>query len=237
MVKYTLKKKNQTKTKKYAKRKVYKPRNLKTVKYSPGIGTGISDSVFMKLSYTGDLVHVSSSNSFLGYHVWRLNSVYDPDKTGLGGQPKYHDQMSILYQNYIVYGCKVDMKAAVNSNAASSPNVGNANVMMWTSRVNEGSISQRDVRDNNAASMIINNEKPVGNLSRYYNISRGLGISKSQYASDNQYWCAVNTYPNIELFLNTGVSSFNGSEHCNVTLSCNFTFYVKYFSRKDVRDA
>lgn len=44
-----------------------------------------------------------------GLQVTRMagNSIYDPDQTGTGHQPMYHDQLGDLYNNYRVMGSKI----------------------------------------------------------------------------------------------------------------------------------
>lgn len=39
-------------------------------------------------------------------HVFRLNSIYDPDQDGVGHQPAFHDQWADFYSKYRVLGCK-----------------------------------------------------------------------------------------------------------------------------------
>lgn len=41
------------------------------------------------------------------FHTFRLNSINDPDYTGVGHQPLFHDQWAALYSSYRVLGCKV----------------------------------------------------------------------------------------------------------------------------------
>lgn len=42
-------------------------------------------------------------------HSFRLNSLYDPDLTSTGHQPRGFDQLMAFYQRYRVYGCKMDV--------------------------------------------------------------------------------------------------------------------------------
>ncbi len=44
----------------------------------------------------------TASNIFGAERVWRLNSLFDPDLTGVGHQPYYFDQVSFLYTTYRV---------------------------------------------------------------------------------------------------------------------------------------
>lgn len=44
------------------------------------------------------------------YHQFRANSIYDPDLTGVGHQPRGRDEMSALYLKYCVIGSKITVK-------------------------------------------------------------------------------------------------------------------------------
>ncbi len=47
----------------------------------------------------------------------RLNSVYDPDYTGVGSQPNGYDLMATVYKKYAVIGCRYTVTFRNNSNA------------------------------------------------------------------------------------------------------------------------
>lgn len=40
-------------------------------------------------------------------NIYRLNSIFDPDQTGVGHQPYGHDQMALLYKQYKCYGVNI----------------------------------------------------------------------------------------------------------------------------------
>lgn len=44
------------------------------------------------------------------FYDWRLNSIYDADKTGTGHQPLWHDQYQAIYSKYRVFACKYELK-------------------------------------------------------------------------------------------------------------------------------
>lgn len=52
-----------------------------------------------------DTKTISPSTS-AAYQVYRLASIYDPDFTGVGHQPAFHDQWAALYKHYRVIGVK-----------------------------------------------------------------------------------------------------------------------------------
>ncbi len=39
--------------------------------------------------------------------VYRANSLYDPDRSGAGGQPLYYDTISAIYNQNVVIGCRI----------------------------------------------------------------------------------------------------------------------------------
>jgi len=53
----------------------------------------------------GTIGSIPTANSYR----FRLNSLYDPDFSGLGNQPYQYDQLTAVYAKYIVYECHVDL--------------------------------------------------------------------------------------------------------------------------------
>lgn len=51
-------------------------------------------------------------------YAFRCNSIFDPDRSGGGHQPMFHDQYLNWYNHYVVLGSKITVQA-VNSNDAT----------------------------------------------------------------------------------------------------------------------
>lgn len=68
---------------------------------------GLGNSAWPRLNYA-DVVSINPGIATAAYHVFRISSLYDPDETGVGHQPKPFDQLSPLFEFYCVY--KVDYK-------------------------------------------------------------------------------------------------------------------------------
>jgi len=60
---------------------------------------GFPDRLVVKLKYTDQY---SFSGAAPAAQVWRVNSLFDPDLTGTGHQPRYFDQLSAVYGQYCV---------------------------------------------------------------------------------------------------------------------------------------
>lgn len=75
--------------------------------------SGVADRIFVKLVYREQLTFTQAAG-VLGYNIYSLNSLFDPNITGTGAQPYFFDQWSTLYTNYIVHGAKVVVTSSVN---------------------------------------------------------------------------------------------------------------------------
>lgn len=56
-----------------------------------------------------DTVAIDASTGVTATHVFRANSLFDPDFTGLGHQPLGFDQWSVFYDEYCVLGAKINV--------------------------------------------------------------------------------------------------------------------------------
>lgn len=53
--------------------------------------------MFVKLPYVENIQLSSGLSGAPGFYVFRMNSCYDPNKSGTGYQPTGFDQYSVLY--------------------------------------------------------------------------------------------------------------------------------------------
>lgn len=89
--------------KKYSRRRRAR-RGTVINKNTVNFGLQFPKKVIMTHKYT-EIASLSSSNT-LGRYAWKVNSLYDPNSSGVGHQPLYTDTMSQLYNNYCVIGSK-----------------------------------------------------------------------------------------------------------------------------------
>lgn len=82
---------------------------LPRVRSLNGWGIGFPQKLRVKLKY-GEAWTIPSIIAGATWHnVFRGNSIYDPDKTGTGHQPRYHDQLAALYGFYHVEACAIKL--------------------------------------------------------------------------------------------------------------------------------
>lgn len=78
------------------------PANLVTFR-----GFGFPDTLRTNLIYSDSIVLTPSVGTPTPSYAYRLTSLFDPDLTGIGGQPYWFDQLSAVYGRYQVLGAKI----------------------------------------------------------------------------------------------------------------------------------
>lgn len=62
---------------------------------------------YVRLRYVeATSIDVSTAGAAAGY-VWAANSIYDPNQTGVGGQPFGHDELAAVYNKYCVVSSRI----------------------------------------------------------------------------------------------------------------------------------
>lgn len=83
-------------------------------------GTPLPAKFPARLKYHTNALIASSSIGLTGTYVFNAASLFDPDVTTAGHQPRGFDQIMPLYENYTVIGSKITVKFASFSSAYNS---------------------------------------------------------------------------------------------------------------------
>ena len=83
------------------KKKRSKYNNTNGSKERVYIGRGLPKVMSMWFDYC-EQYDFTTASGLIGAQVFKANSLYDPDHTGVGHQPMYLDQISAIYQRYRV---------------------------------------------------------------------------------------------------------------------------------------
>lgn len=110
---YNRKKTNRKQRKKY---RSFKPRVL-TLPW--GQHTGFPEKMMVRLKYV-DSHSLGDNINPMASFTYRCNSIFDPNFTGGGHQPLYHDQFALIYQNYKVTKMSIRLRALSTQGAANS---------------------------------------------------------------------------------------------------------------------
>lgn len=79
---------------------------------------GFPSSKMVKLRYAQE---VSMTGGVGQVHVFRANSLYDPDSTGTGSQPANFDRWMAVYDHYTVLGARITVRHSPTSTTDQAP--------------------------------------------------------------------------------------------------------------------
>lgn len=105
------------KIKPYTYKKKYKKTIPKTIKVYCGRQT-FPHQLYNTLRYTEQRV-VSAVSGFAAYQ-YTANGMYDPNITGVGHQPLYYDQLTLIYNHYTVLRSRFKITPGVPTDRPSS---------------------------------------------------------------------------------------------------------------------
>lgn len=105
-------------TKKWRKKKWNKKRRIPRSLPLNGFPT----KVLVKHKYA-TTIGLDPGTGTIATYSFRTNSMYDPDRTGIGHQPRGYDQYALNYNHYTVVGSKIKVTpmGPLNRNAPSDP--------------------------------------------------------------------------------------------------------------------
>lgn len=86
-----------------------------------GRGIGFPHKLRLRMKYGQSFTFGSIVAGTPEYNLFRMNSIFDPDLTGIGHQPRYYDQIAELFNYYYVE--KATIKATFHSTTDQGANV------------------------------------------------------------------------------------------------------------------
>lgn len=196
---------------------------------------GFPDKLRTRLRYADTI----SLTGGIATNVFRLNSLYDPDLSGVGHQPCWFDQLcgtvgSAPYYKYRVLGSK--LKATFTP--VSPPSLAAANyspTLVFVDGSNQASLSYTSavgVMENSGSKYAILQDKGGGNNSKVvtitYSPQKDLGLS----AGDDTIGGVWNGNPSAVYYAHVGKID-QGPLASNTQLYVEIEFYVEFFQRNE----
>lgn len=218
-----------------SKRKIRRPRSTRrrrTVRRKmPALSlirrfpqSGLPESVIMKHKYADSFSFASGATPHTQF--FRLNSMYDPDQSGVGHQPYYYDQMTPLYNRCIVYGCHVKLKATCGTNQA---------IVGFKDQIDTSAISTAvDACERpNAKYALLNNGAKGAYLSKYFPINKLFGVTKSMVLNgEMDFSHDASGNPLRQWYLQIFAQNPDSSTATNIQYTIELIYYTKWIDRK-----
>lgn len=194
------------------------------------VSSPIPDQYFAKLKYSDQFFLTSTAG--ITSHLFRANSINDPNYTGIGHQPFGYDQLAELYGKQKVYGCKYRFTFQNISTthgcdvAIVQKNVTNLSTDMNT--VREKPYTQyRSLGP-------LNSSFNYCVLKGYHSAPKVRGVSKEKYRDEDDYSSDVHVdlataYTN---FMHIYQKEQNSTTGIIVAVHVDLVYFVKFFKRK-----
>lgn len=211
------------------KRKTRRPyRRRRVMKPKKSLSIGPPQHMFVKLRYT-DLRQANLAGSAQDVRQWRMNQIFDPDYTGVGGQPYYFDQFINLYQHYKVYGVLLEWRFnCVNTAAGYQPQIVAVPVygsVLWgtdyiTAIEKKGAVWRSPVSGQSTVF-----------IKKYFSIPNIVGLTKKAYAGEIAFQGENASTPpalNNQCFLNLIVQNTDAFATCSFSSIVRLTYYVRF---------
>lgn len=171
-----------------------RPFRTTLVRQHVSIGRGpIAPSVFVNLRYVAGF----RSDGTTFDHVFNLNSIFDPDRTGTGHQPLGRDQYATFYNRYRVWSVRVKVVGALD------PGVDNSPVTFGIVADNSGSAytnMDQAFEQQNAYSTIVASGANSSTVVRRFRLWDVTGVSKQAY-KDDRFQALFSTDPAEQICL------------------------------------
>jgi len=185
----------------------------------------VSERTVVKLKYNQQLL----SNGSTGDHVFNLNSIFDPDRTGTGHQPYGHDTYASLYNRYRVFKAKVYIEFAVSD--ANVYVVGLMANNVTTTQTNSSLAYEKP----NAISRLCTRDHRT-RFVRTYNLPAICGSTLTQYRADDRYQAIFGASPGETICLHILWSDMNSAAPASSVVGANITvfYYIEAFDAVDL---
>lgn len=186
-----------------------------------------------KMKYTESINNIGGpAGSGYGNYQFSLNSVFDPNATGVGHQPYGMDQLTALYNRYRVVSCRYVISGVVLNGTTE------ANGIIGVLPANEGKTVSGGINEfqENPRSkylhQFVGNEKVLkGNVY----LPALVGRTKAQYMADDRYQALTTASPVEAAILNVYFGFLDGTiatASCDLVVTLEYT--VEFFDAKNL---
>lgn len=179
---------------------------------------GLPKAIFTKLNYS-EQISMSSVTVTPGSYFFQLNSIYDPNTSGVGHQPYMRDTYSSLYSDYTVTGALVRLTVSTGGSPATvtmRPNPGTGTITNIPLEAERG-----------AARLTVTTAKPVSKK-MYVSMAQFFGQTRNIILTDDIYSAAMGTSPTEGCYLGLAVLAADEATSITVYIDIKITYYVKF---------
>lgn len=186
-----------------------------------------------KLHYSETFTFTSGVGGIFGTEqVMSLNSLFDPNTTGVGHQPYGHDELALLYKSYKVFGVLIKLTFTDPSDDGVACGARICSASSSQSMTSQ-SIAQVDEQPMSVVRYLNNtgNQKVV--IKQYVPMYVLAGLTKLQFDAthNNSYTTSFGSSPAATPNLRISCADINGTSGTTCKCVVNLTYFTQCFER------
>lgn len=191
--------------------------------FASQVGTGRVAALRQRVVLTYSSIKTIPAAAASGTQTVNLNSMNDPDRTGIGAQPNGFDQWAAFYNRYIVYRADVEWWYTMLTD--------NVSAMVGSVPLNgDSSISVENILGNQEGqAQLIHNKSNVVHGKKTIRIWKFTGRTFQDYMGSTQYQAVTNADPSEVIVYHFEVEA---SASSTGTLYYRITYYAEMFDSK-----
>jgi len=182
----------------------------------------IPDRLKTKLVYAAG-GQVTTGSAFSD-KIWNINSVFDPDQSGVGHQPRYFDQLSLLYNRYRVLSATFDLSVRQRSTHGINVFLIPTNA---TTGLTAGGIPA-ELRRSGVAKITSSNQPPAVMRVRF-DPAAITGVTKTVYLADDRFQALTSANPTEAICAHQYVEAMDGATALDYEYMMQIVFEVEFY--------
>lgn len=224
-----------------------RPVQSRVAQLTKGVSFGFPPSMKNKLKYSQQINWGPMTAFTYGTNIFNANGLYDPDATGVGGQPRFYDQLTQLYSRWKVLATKVDMR--IQQITTVEPCIAG---VLFTTNTSFPFTTYNDLREykQRPGSSSLLKYKHIQNVAGVSSKGAGSGTTISLYVPtwksgkttaravmDLEEWAGIqlaNPFNKIYCYTFVCPALETGIVATNVIADIDFTYYVKWSTLNNV---
>lgn len=194
---------------------------------------GAPDRLIVKMPYF-ERFNLSNAASAGANYFFNMNSIWDPNRSGVGHNPATYSQWSAFYNRYRVIGVKVRANFYINGQSSLAAG---AKVFVYGANESVQSGNYEQLEQSHITVGQINPfGKPIATLTKYFNCQRITGRTLGQYMADDRYQAEFGKSPLEVLTVTVGAQNNTGNflETPGVQADVHLTYFVELFDRRNL---
>lgn len=183
----------------------------------------IPASQIVKHGYNTSMT-VTSTTGVVGYQIFRLNSLFDPDYSngGTNHQPYGFDSLSALYNKFVVLSSKIRIRFSASSNVML--------VCKSTTDVSTPTNLELQAEQNNS-DIKYGSNITTSNLGMYAVVANVFGVKKEHIREDEYFSGSPSANPSRVCYWMLSIQHPDRVSTVNVYMNVQIEYYAKWYDR------